>query len=270
MPRYALAVEFDGRAFNGTQVQAPNLRTVQGVLSQAAATLAGISQVVSGDSAPLVRPASRLDAEVSAAWLPCDVDLERAWAPAALAGALGGHLPPDVSVIAAAAVPDRFHAQHDAVAKTYGFSVIVRAARPTLDARAWWVRRMDFPEKLDELAAAIIGRRDLSGFAGLRHDGTDEDDPVRTVHAAAWTHEPIAHGLRLTFTITGDGFLYKQIRGLVGAMVFVAQGRRTVADFHAAIHAGRDAVRVGNIAPPTGLVLARVTYDPEPEWESPP
>ena len=266
MPRYALAVEFDGRGFNGTQVQAPGLRTVQGVLSQAAAALAGIPV----EQAPLVRPASRLDAEVSAAFLPCDVDLERVWAPSALAGALGGHLPPDVSVVAAAAVGDRFHSQHDAISKTYRYTVIARAARPTLDGRVWWVRRLDHPGLLDELAALLPGRRDLSGFACLRHDGSDGDDPLRTVHAAAWTRTEIPHGLRLTFTITGDGFLYKQVRGLVGAMVFVAQGRRSVADFHAVIGAGRAAVKVGNIAPPDGLVLARVSYEPEPDWQAPP
>ena len=158
----------------------------------------------------------------------------------------------------------------DALAKTYRFTVMVRAARPTLEARAWWVRRLDHPDLLDELAALLPGRRDLSGFSGLRHDGSDEDDPVRTIHASSWEREEIAHGLRLTFSITGDGFLYKQIRGLVGAMVFVAQGRRTVADFQAAMAAGRAAVKVGNIAPPAGLVLARVAYDPEPVWESPP
>jgi tRNA pseudouridine38-40 synthase len=266
MPRYALAVEFDGRAFNGTQVQAPGLRTVQGELSRAAAALAGIP----AEAAPLVRPASRLDAEVSAGFLPCDLDLERTWAPAALAGALGGHLPADISVVAAAAVGERFHAQHDAVAKTYRFTVIARAARPTLEARAWWVRRLDHPGILDDLAAELPGRRDLSGFACLRHDGSDGDDPLRTVRAASWAHEEIPHGWRLTFTITGDGFLYKQVRGLVGAMVFVAQGRRTPADFRAAMAAGRAAVKVGNIAPPHGLALARVTYDPEPDWQAPP
>ena len=58
MPRYALALEYDGKDFAGTQAQAPGLRTLQLELTDAAAKLE--------DRPCAVRLSSRLDAGVSA------------------------------------------------------------------------------------------------------------------------------------------------------------------------------------------------------------
>ncbi len=69
-----------------------------------------------------------------------------------------------------------------------------------------------------------------------------------------------------TFRIRGEGFLYRQVRALVGAMVFVAQTRATVDDFRAAIARRRHPKRLGNLAPAEGLVLAGASFAPEPAW----
>ncbi len=257
MPRYAFDLEYDGRKFNGSQAQA-GLRTLQQVLGAAAAEI---------DGKPVqIRPASRLDAEVCAEHLPFDAWFERGWDPRVLAAALGSRLPEDVSVTRCAPVPDGWHAQHDARSKDYRYTLVLRGARPVLDAHAAWVRQLDHPELLHEMARMIVGRRDLSGFACLRRDDSDEDDPVREILAASWSIEPRPMGTYLVFRVSGTGFLYKQVRGFVGAMIHVAKGRRPLASFIAAVGAGRAAERVGNIAPPRGLVLERVHYEPEPPW----
>ena len=49
-------------------------------------------------------------------------------------------------------------------------------------------------------------------------------------------------------------------------MLVTVQGRAESADFIAAMRAGRGARRFGNIVPGCGLVLEKVSYDPEPEW----
>ncbi|MBA2481583.1 MAG: tRNA pseudouridine synthase A [Planctomycetes bacterium] len=257
MPRFAFDLEYDGRAFNGSQAQT-GLRTLQTLLAQAMTELNG--------ETVQVRPASRLDAEVCAEHLPCDALFARDWQPLELAAALTSRLPADVSVTRVAAVHDRWHAQHDALSKRYRYVLVQRGSRPVLDLHATWVRQLDHPELLHEMAPLLVGRRDLSGFACLRRDDSDGDDPVRTIHAASWTIEPRPLGTYLTFHISGDGFLYKQVRGMVGAMIHVAKGRKPLSAFTAAIDAGRSAERIGNIAPAKGLVLERVVYDPEPAW----
>lgn len=253
MPRYALLLEVDGARFCGTQRQ-PGARTVQGVLERAASDLDGRPRTV--------RLASRLDSGVDAEALPAHVDLARDWAPAALCQALNARLPADVAAWSACRVDDRFHAVRDAAAKTYRYRLLVQRVRPVRERRAWWLRRSPDPARLDACAALLKGALDLSAFATLRHDASDAADPVRRIENAAWEHDGRMH----TFRISGDGFLYRQVRGLVGAMVAVALGRHTVEAFAACCRAGRGAARLGNIAPAEGLCLERVRYEPEPPW----
>jgi tRNA pseudouridine38-40 synthase len=258
MPRFAFAVEFDGRAFQGTQLQ-PGLRTLQEVLASALSTLNGARAVP--------RLSSRLDAEVSAVLLPGDVELVRSWQPRILGMALASQLPRDVVARRVALVADSWNAKRDALEKTYCYHLLLRGVRPVLDQRALWVREMDHPERLATLARMIIGRRDLSGFACQRGDDSDHGDPRRLYRAAAWTANRDGDDVRWTFRITGQGFLYKQIRGLVGAMVHVAQGRASLDDFAAAMAAGWGARRFANMAPGAGLLLEHVRYADEPAWD---
>lgn len=250
-------IEFDGRAFAGSQAQTA-LRTVQGELSEALGRLTG--------TAIVVRPASRLDQGVSAESFPADALL-----PALPGGgdpvrnlglALAGELANDLTVRRIALVDDTWNAQYAARRKTYRYTVTVRGTKPALATRCWWVRRIDHPERLQQLADQLLGTKDLRLFANLRHDGSDEDERERTILAARW----IAVGNDLVFTISGTGFLYKQIRGFVGAMVHIAQARREPREFAALVAGDASIRRLGNIAPPDGLVLEQVTYDPEPDW----
>jgi len=258
MPRFAIALEYDGKGFAGTQTQAPGLRTLHLELTAAAEKLE--------DRPCTVRLSSRLDAGVSAHALIADLWVERAWEPSALGQALSSHLPADVVVRRVAPVPDEWFAKIQAKAKTYHYRIGRRSVRPVLDGRVWWIRRMDHPERLHEAARLLSGHRDLSGFACLRRDDSDDQDPFRAILAADWLSEVRSGEELYTFRVTGEGFLYKQVRGLVGAMVFLAQGNATIDDFSAAMAAGREARRLGNIAPPEGLALMETRFDPEPAW----
>ncbi len=134
MPRFALDLELDGRAFAGTQWQ-KGQRTVQAELLAAVAGLDGQERHV--------RLVSRLDSGVDAEHLPCDVELARAWDPAVLCQALTDRLPADLAVRRAAIVPDGFNAIADAIGKTYRYRIALRPVRPVRDPRCWWLRRLD-------------------------------------------------------------------------------------------------------------------------------
>ncbi len=260
--RVALEIEFDGAGFSGTQIQTDTgERTLQGLLTEV------LTRIIGTPVMPM--PASRLDAGVGAEALPVSVEIPHLpGKPAAevdglrnLGLALAGMLPADVSVRRVAAVPPQWHAQIYAITKTYRYQVLVRGTKPSREQRCWWVKHIDHPQRLQQLADQLIGTKDLRRFACLRHDDTDTDDGARAITAATWEASADAQILH----ITGSGFLYKQIRGFVGAMVHVAQGRRTMVDF-ARLVAGEEVRRMGNLAPPEGLVLERVAYSPEPEW----
>jgi len=253
MPRFLLDLELDGSAFAGTQWQ-KGQRTVQAELESAVEGL--------DNQHRHVRLASRLDSGVDAEHLPCDVELSRDWRPAVLCQALTDRLPQDLAIRRAAIVADGFNAIGDAIGKTYRYRIRLRPVRPPRDRRCWWVRRLDRPDLLQPCADLLVGEKDLSGFANLRHDDSDGEDPVRRVDAAVWS---IA-GEDLSFRVSGAGFLYRQVRGFVGAMVAVATGRWPMEEFTACCADGRRAAKVGNVAPPDGLCLEQVRYDPEPDW----
>jgi tRNA pseudouridine38-40 synthase len=64
-------------------------------------------------------------------------------------------------------------------------------------------------------------------------------------------------------TAEADGFLYKMVRGLVGALVAVGEGKLTPARVAALLEAPRRTPEVVT-APPQGLFLERVIYAARP------
>lgn len=258
MPRYACEIEFAGAGFAGTALQ-PGQRTLQGELRRVLALIDGPD--------PLTRTSGRLDAGVGAEALVVSCVLSRRWEPGALGRALNGNLGVDCRVLRVAAVADDWDALAAAGAKTYAYRVLERAAAPARDRAVWHRRHLTHPERLARCARALVGTHDLSAFAALRGDASDASDPVRRYLSATWTATPVAgDGTLWTFRITGLGFLYKQVRGLVGAQIAVAAGRHDEADFIRAIGAGRAHPRIGQIAPASGLCLERVAYRPAPRW----
>jgi tRNA pseudouridine38-40 synthase len=259
VPRYALELEFDGAAFLGTQVQDARLRTLQAVMES---TLLDLTSETTR-----FRASSRLDAGVSAEALPGDCWLDRAWQPITLGLALNARLPHDVAVKRVAIVSDDWDARRSSV-KTYRYRVLRQNVRPVLDRRGLWIRELSQPELLQRCADLIPGDHDMSGFSCLRGDETDDNDPSRRYLTAQWTRSEQRLGECWTFRISGEGFLYKQVRGMVGAMLHIGKGRQPFSSFSEIMSAGRSAPRCGNIAPSHPLTLERVDYNVEPDWQA--
>src|SRR6478735_5344147 len=98
MPRYKLAIEYDGTPFVGWQVQ-DNGPSVQGVIANAIAAFSGGRVAVSG--------AGRTDAGVHALGQVAHVDLAKDWDGDKLRDAVNAHLRPHpVAILAAERAAD--------------------------------------------------------------------------------------------------------------------------------------------------------------------
>lgn len=257
--KVAFTLAFDGAAFSGTAIQ-PGQVTLHGRLRELLAAMHGGAEC-------LTRSSGRLDAGVSAEGLVVHAILPKDWEPRELARALNAQLRGAAVVHRVAEVSDDWDALAMPSRKTYRYAIHEGMA-PPLGGRAWHQRSLPRSERLGPCTRALIGTHDLSAFAARRGDGSDPTDPRRRYLHADWRARPVTGGTRWTFRITGEGFLYKQVRGLTGALVAVAQGRVAPAAFLAAIDAGPDHPNPGQVAPPEALCLEGVSYDDEPAWQS--
>jgi tRNA pseudouridine38-40 synthase len=170
-----------------------------------------------------------------------------------LARRLNGVGPDDIAVTAAGAVEDGFDARHSAKSRSYRYRVLARSApSPFEQNRAlWWPHRFDL-EALEACAAALPGNHDFTAFTPTQTDHVRFD---RDIHEASWTQE----GDILTFRITADAFMRNMVRILVGTMLEVGNGRRTIDSFTQLLNGGTRS-QAGDTAPPHGLYLESVSY----------
>jgi tRNA pseudouridine38-40 synthase len=170
-----------------------------------------------------------------------------------LARRLNGVGPEDIAVTAAGVVEDGFDARRSAKSRSYRYRVLARSTpSPFEQGRAlWWPHRIDL-EALEACASALPGTHDFTAFTPTQTDHVRFD---RDIHHASWNQE----GDILSFRITADAFMRNMVRILVGTMLEVSGGRRTLESFKKLL-TGAPRTDAGDTAPPHGLYLEKVSY----------
>jgi len=166
---------------------------------------------------------------------------------------LNAVLPSDVAALSCVAADGEFDARRDATSRAYCYRVLARRERSVFEeGRAlWWPRPVDV-DALHACAGALIGEHDFTAFTPT---DTYHERFVRRVFTAYWREV----GDVLEFWIEADAFMRQMNRVLVGTMLEVAGGARSVADF-VSLLSGRPRSEAGRTAPAHGLYLAGVGY----------
>jgi tRNA pseudouridine38-40 synthase len=254
--RLKLTLSYDGTPHDGWQSQ-PGGNTIQDLLQKAAEEI--------GKQPVRIHGSGRTDAGVHALAQVAHFDVPEGltmnpfnWVPA-----LNTKLPPSIRVLAAEEVGDDFHARFSATRKTYRYDLSTEPVlSPFRAGRVWHLPRQLDPMQLEAALQPLLGSHDFEAFSAKRGNETEQTDHTRTLHEARL--DPLDQGWRLTWT--GDGFLYKMVRLLTGAVVRVAEGRLRLDDMLAYLDqpAGLPHGRCSFCAPADGLYLESVRYPAAP------
>jgi tRNA pseudouridine38-40 synthase len=244
--RLKLIVAYDGSHFAGWQSQ-HHRGTVQDHLERVFHKVAGERVRVHG--------AGRTDTGVHALGQCAHVDLADAKLSAdRWLNALNALLPPAIRVLRCSFVPQTFHARLSAKGKVYRYRIWSAPVLPPLEyGRAWHVPS---PLNMAMLQAAVelfVGTHDFAAFAANR--GEPEKITLRTINSARVQRRDAC----VTIQFDGEGFLYKMVRLMVGAIVQCALGKTGLEEIKNRLSSPRIAGQ-RFVAPAEGLFLVRVRY----------
>ena len=245
--RLKCIVAYDGRPFAGWQSQKGG-NTIQDLLE------AGFAQVT---GQPVrVHGAGRTDAGVHALGQCAHADVPSRLTPDKWIAALNASLPTTIRVLRCTYTGGDFHARFSARGKLYRYRIWNdRYLSPFEEGRAWHVpARLDVT-LLEREATQFIGTHDFAGFAANR--GKPEQSAVRTIHSVRVRRS----GKCITLDFAGDGFLYKMVRLMVGALVRAANGRAAPGEIARRLaQPASTSAAARSVAPAHGLYLVRVIY----------
>ena len=244
MRNLRLDICYDGTRYRGWQRLPGKDDTIQGRLENTLSRLLGEEIEISGSG--------RTDAGVQARGQVANFHTETALSCAEILAGLRRYLPEDIGIYSCKDVSPRFHARLNAKEKTYRYR-IWNSEMPCVFHRRFVTV---LPEALDvdamrAAAAHLVGEHDFSAFCG---NPRFKKSTVRYIRSLEMNRQ----GEELVIEVTGNGFLHNMVRIMVGTLIEVGRGERSV-DSIPALFGGKRA-EAGFLAPPQGLCLMEVYY----------
>lgn len=242
--RIALAVEYDGSAFCGWQIQ-PHCHSVQAELEQALSQIANEPITVSCSG--------RTDTGVHGIAQVVHFDTQadrplRAWT-----FGTNTHLNRFVAVHWAATVADDFHARFKAINRSYQYRILNRGTRSGLHAdKLSWVNQTLNVSAMHEAAQCLLGTHDFSAF---RSADCQAKHAVRDLQQL----DVARQGSIVTIDVRANGFLHNMVRILSGCLLKIGKGEADAAWLESVLAEG-DRTRAGITAPAQGLYFVQPSY----------
>lgn len=244
--RYKLTLSYDGSDFCGWQIQ-PDAPSVQETLEKALSVLLRENVAVTG--------AGRTDTGVNArnyvAHFDCVAGIDDCHQ---LCYKLNAILPGTVVAHSIEEVAADFHARFDAKKRTYRY-YLHRAKDPFCAKYSYLCGypELDF-DAMNEAAVFLLGRHDFSCF---EKSGADAKTSICTVSEAKWEKDDEIHW---HFTISADRFLRNMVRAVVGTLIEVGRGKRSIESVASLPDSGDGRCAAGESVPGHALFLESIEY----------
>lgn len=244
MKNFLLTIEFDGRNFFGWQEQ-KDKRTIAGEIKK-------VLKEIFKKEIKLIGM-GRTDRGVSALKYFCnfkvltegEIDLE------ILRKRINFLLPSEIYVKEIKEVPLSFNSRYAIKRKTYCYFVITEIS-PIRRDFFWEIPKDVDVKKMKEAAKLFIGKKDFSKFCYYRQERICQIEEIKITKKKK----------EIIFKITGNRFLYKMVRRIVGALIDVGINKRKIEDIKNAL-LGEYHLPL-TTAPAKGLIL----YDCKIDWKN--
>lgn len=240
--RYFLELSYRGTQFHGWQIQ-KNAFTVQECLETALSTYFQTPISVMGSG--------RTDTGVHASMQVCHFDLELIFDREKFLKAINAILPKDISIHSIRKVKPDAHARFHALERSYVYRIIFRKS-PFLDGLAWQYFFDPDVDKMNLAAKALLRHDDFESFSKVH---TEVNHFLCQIKYARWEQKDD----ELLFHITANRFLRGMVRTIVGTLLDVGLGRRSVDEMDLIIES-RNRLKAGKASPAKGLFLSRIEY----------
>ncbi len=173
--------------------------------------------------------------------------------------AINSHLRPyPISIMAVQSVSDDFHARFDACARHYLYRIINRSSPLAIDKKyALYVAKpLDLPA-MQQACSYLLGKHDFTSF---RARACQAKSPIKTITHCTITPSlsPIGHE-ELHLSVHANGFLYHQVRNMVGTLIKIGKGKWHASDMQRILQE-KNRVAAGPTVPPHGLYLQKIIY----------
>ena len=237
--RYLMIISYDGSNYNGFQKQ-NNKNTIQDKIESALEIVlkSKISTVASG----------RTDAKVSAYMQPVHFDFDTLINKEKLQYSLNGILPEDIRVLSI--TETTLHARFDAKNKTYMYQMYMSNIKMPLLKNSLQISPSIDIKLMKKFCKLLKGKHD---FVGFKASGSEIESSTRIIYSVKLKRV----GNNLNFYITGNGFLYKMVRNIVGTMIKVGEHKIDYKFLKNSIFKTYKSIHT---APPENLFLLNVEY----------
>ena len=241
--RYFIELSYKGTVYHGWQIQ-PDANSVQEEINKAISIILQEEINIVG--------AGRTDAGVHASQMFAHFD--------SLKELNGNHvykfnsvLPNDIVIHSLSEVGEDAHARFDASSRSYEYHIWLGRNAFSLDTSWQWYQQQELDViTMNKAASVLLEYTDFECFSKVK---TDVKTFNCTVTHAEWKQE----GQKLTFYISANRFLRNMVRAIVGTLLEVGQGKKSVEDFRKVIESKKRS-EAGLSVPAQGLFLTEVKY----------
>ena len=241
-----MTIEYEGTRYIGWQLQKSG-KSVQGEIIDACRDLFKNEEVD-------VFGAGRTDGGVHAIGQVAHLEVETDLSLLKIKYGINDRLPPDICIIDVEEAHPKFHARHDANARSYIYHISRR--RTAFGKKfVWWIKDPLDINLMNQAAAHFMGLKDYRYF-------TDEDQEQISTKVEILHSKVEDFGDLLIFHVVGSHFLWKQVRRMTGVLVEVGRGKLSPDDV-AKFFKFKTDIPAKLTAPPSGLFLEKVYYKKE-------